>query len=838
MPQDRVDLGAFDDEEPSRVIPPSGEEEQSAQDPPASQPTPAPDPSRASSGRVAQAVTSHAAEVVPPDETDEAFAEMLASQVTPTREAELKALLGRLGKSPNGKCFTCPFLVQDIIDQLDHSGDLTDAETREQIRSRVKTDAAKVLEQAGTTLMYRRPKGIIRLECMCGRAEVEHFDYFIHRAKEEYPDILAMLRRGKKATLKDQREKRGTERNTKAPSEPTPPLQPPKPFTGNLVGLLSKVEQAFRKYVWFSSDAYYVAETLYVSLTHVQPAFDTIGYPWHYSPEAECGKTRILEVAELMARSAVRTSDISASGLVREKTNNPHLTLFIDEVDGIWGKGVDNNEAIRVMLNAGYRRGSFRIRTEKIGKALVNVKYDPFGAKYLSGIGLRIPHTVASRCIPIPMPRKTKAANVAKFRDRDARLELTPIREELTKWASDPHVIPTLTAARPVMPPGLRDRVEDIWESLLAIADMAGGDWPKRARDALQEIHCGKVQADESARLLLLQNVRDAFENGDDGERLPAPRDFIQTTTLLKNLVDRDDAPWGAWWGRDVEAGQLRGPSVKLAGMLKPFGITSTKRRVGNITIRGYERSAFADAWDRYLSHDSPSSRSPDGKRSPHSPQPVTDAEFSDFSGSEQKGSVAISKNAESPSEMPFVSTVATSNAPDKEQTRNETSERPLNGTPTRQEITTDREVAKEPRRMVEKAQEALGGQPVSSTLEPGQSGKVTDVARRVTGSRTPASLEPGNEVASMLRPGTSMPAKRPKVLAASGSAAPDSSKVRSHFDRWNTARVWVKRAATAGQVEDVSVRGAPNQRRVWRERQWELPGIRRSEAGKRGFVR
>jgi Protein of unknown function (DUF3631) len=36
----------------------------------------------------------------------------------------------------------------------------------------------------------------------------------------------------------------------------------------------------------------------------------------------------------------------------------------------------------------------------------------------------------------------------------------------------------------PEMPDGIEDRNADVWEALIAIADLAGGDWPERARRA------------------------------------------------------------------------------------------------------------------------------------------------------------------------------------------------------------------------------------------------------------------------------------------------------------------------------------------------------------------
>jgi len=42
---------------------------------------------------------------------------------------------------------------------------------------------------------------------------------------------------------------------------------------------------------------------------------------------------------------------------------------------------------------------------------------------------------------------------------------------------ADPSVLAKLADAEPVMP--LEDRAADVWEPLIAIADLAGGEWPE-----------------------------------------------------------------------------------------------------------------------------------------------------------------------------------------------------------------------------------------------------------------------------------------------------------------------------------------------------------------------
>ncbi len=59
----------------------------------------------------------------------------------------------------------------------------------------------------------------------------------------------------------------------------------------------------------------------------------------------------------------------------------------------------------------------------------------------------------------------------------------------------------------------LNDRARDAWEPLIAIADIAGGHWPERARKAavtLAGVHEAEA-VDGDVRQTLLSDIRDLF---------------------------------------------------------------------------------------------------------------------------------------------------------------------------------------------------------------------------------------------------------------------------------------------------------------------------------------
>src|SRR5205814_5335818 len=118
-----------------------------------------------------------------------------------------------------------------------------------------------------------------------------------------------------------------------------------------------------------------------------------------------------------------------------------------------------------------------------------------------------------------------------------------------------------LERAEPAMP--LEDRAADTWEPLIAVADLAGADWPERARRAaklLTDDH--DKTANTSDRIRLLADCRDAF--GD--------LDAIPTTLLIDGLKADPEAPWASYGGTGLTP-------MRLAALLREFDIHSTTIR-------------------------------------------------------------------------------------------------------------------------------------------------------------------------------------------------------------------------------------------------------------------
>lgn len=306
------------------------------------------------------------------------------------------------------------------------------------------------------------------------------------------------------------------------------------------------------------------------------------------SAEMASGKTRLLEVLALLVRKAWRAVFPSEAVLYR-KIQADCPTLLLDEVDGIFGNRVGDHEGLRAVLNAGNRRGVMVPRCVGKSADMKLQTFSVFCARALAGIG-RLPATVADRSIPVRLKRRTPGEKIAPFRFREVEPEAAELRARLETWA--PAVLDVLKNARPFAPPELDDRTADGAEPLLAIADLASGEWPARARAALVTLARDKTADDDSLGLRLLKDCKTAF-----GEL-----DRISSANLCETLVRMEESPWPEV-SRNAKPLTVR----KLASLLNAYDIVSGTVRFPNASVgspttaKGYYRAAFEDAWSRFL---------------------------------------------------------------------------------------------------------------------------------------------------------------------------------------------------------------------------------------------
>jgi hypothetical protein len=178
------------------------------------------------------------------------------------------------------------------------------------------------------------------------------------------------------------------------------------------------------------------------------------------------------------------------------------------------------------------------------------------------------------------MQRKTSKEQCERLR----LLEATPLRQQCARFVLD-HA-QAITAAKPEIPAALNDRAADIWEPLLALADLAGGDWPDLARQAALGLAAATPENNPVGSLLL--DIFILFST--------TAQDRIFTRDLLDALNTKfTDRPWmESRNGKQIT-------EMWLANQLRPFGISPRTLRADDSVAKGYLREDFTEAFRRYI---------------------------------------------------------------------------------------------------------------------------------------------------------------------------------------------------------------------------------------------
>ncbi len=189
-----------------------------------------------------------------------------------------------------------------------------------------------------------------------------------------------------------------------------------------------------------------------------------------------------------------------------------------------------------------------------------------------------------------------------RFRQDDNQEEADSLSVDLHQWYED-HVealkkMPSYRESQ--FPPELSSRQQDCAEPLLIIADLIGGDWPQRARNALVNAFALSAFEDFHSSKQILADIHQAFTTKGN----PA---WLSTADVLEFLHAMDDRPWDEWSkGKPMT-------SKDLGRLLHPFGIKSKNHRteegnqgakdkiVKDKVVKGYSLEVFQKSWHKYL---------------------------------------------------------------------------------------------------------------------------------------------------------------------------------------------------------------------------------------------
>lgn len=338
------------------------------------------------------------------------------------------------------------------------------------------------------------------------------------------------------------------------------------------------------------------AVALWVAMTWIMDAVQIAPLAVITAPEKRCGKSLLLVLIARLAHRPLTASSISPAAMFRA-VEAWRPTLLIDEADSF----MRDNEELRGIVNAGHTRESAYV-VRVAGEKFTPTKFSVWGAKALAGIGQQA-DTIMDRAVVLELRRKLPHEKVARLRHAESGL-FERLSQKLARFADDYRK--AIRIARPELPASLGDRAQDNWEPLLAIADVAGGEWPKLGRHAALKLS-GSDSPTMSTGTELLADIKEIFER--------TKADRISTADLITALCFDDERPWATYnRGKPISPRQV-------SKRLNEYGIGSGTIRIGPNTPKGFMRESFGEAFSRYLATPSATSATP--------PQTMNDAALS-----------------------------------------------------------------------------------------------------------------------------------------------------------------------------------------------------------------
>lgn len=377
--------------------------------------------------------------------------------------------------------------------------------------------------------------------------------------------------------------------------EEVPPW--PEPVNGAL--LLDEISKTIQRFIVCEPETIHGA-TLWAAMTWFIDGIKVCPLAVITAPEKRCGKSQLLTLLSELVRYSIVCSSISSPSMFRI-IEDWAPTMLIDEVDTF----MKEREELRGIINASHiRKTAFTIRCH--GDQNEPRKFSTWAPKALAGIG-HLADTLMDRSIVLELRRKLPHEKTERLRHAEDHL-FEDLKSKLARFSED--YLTQIKQARPQIPESLNDRAQDNWEPLLAIADLAGGHWPKLAREAALKLS-GEEAPVQSINNQLLGDIQEAFEIK-GVERM-------HTRVLLEALYEDDEKPWATYnRGKPLSSRQL-------AKHLSGYGIKSKTLRIGYDNAKGYDLEMFVESFARYLSPSLPEKDSHPSEVSPTTVEAVTD---------------------------------------------------------------------------------------------------------------------------------------------------------------------------------------------------------------------
>ena len=358
----------------------------------------------------------------------------------------------------------------------------------------------------------------------------------------------------------------------------------PEPVAGDM--LLSDIAEFLRRYVAMSKT---LADTvaLWTVATWLHDGLELSTFLNVTSATKRCGKSLLMEAIGCLVHRPLPVSGRITPAALFRIIERDAPTMLLDEADTSFG----NDPELRGIVNGSQRRDSASL-LRCVGEDYEPRRFVTWCPKAIAGIG-GLPDTVVDRAVVVRLERRPPGVAVESWRTRD-REAIGRLASQIARWIQDHRKAVLAWLPEVTFPERLHDRARDAWESLFAIAEVAGGDWAGTGGRAWRACEHVNADADDEtgAREMLLADLRTVFREAGEPQALT-------TKQILQALIAMEGRPWSEWnRGKPLS-------SHGLSRLLKPFGIRPRVLRISRQgTPRGYRRESLEPVWGAYFAQE------------------------------------------------------------------------------------------------------------------------------------------------------------------------------------------------------------------------------------------
>lgn len=345
-------------------------------------------------------------------------------------------------------------------------------------------------------------------------------------------------------------------------------------------GFALNVVRNFIETIMWAPEEQLDALTLILALTHVKDLSPNVPYVLA-TGKREAGKSTLTKNIPLLLASRTFIVDrLTTSQAVREVFLNaePPDTLLFDDASKIWGEsGRSSTTNVPTQLAVAAYEDTGKVSVSRNGST---VNAPAYAVCFFNGLGNVLPDDVRTRCIVFPTTAKPEGVRKRGARTVPVRKDAEPIKLQLSRWANSVKrdAASWLIENGHRIHPLLDSRLLQLWGGLFALANAAGGAWPRKCMEAFLALGLDAsekpvVQRDEQA---LLDTARVIMNAGVDrvftAELVPALRALpdpyyreVDTRYLVEDLLPRALGPSREMRGRSMDGDSVRGHG-RMAG--------------------------------------------------------------------------------------------------------------------------------------------------------------------------------------------------------------------------------------------------------------------------------